>query len=173
MLAVETFEVALTVETADGFRRRVEALRQFGCRGGVLDHALAALRLSPPPETAQVLVWGDARPGNIIFSDDCLVAAVIDWELARIGDAAADVGWWLMMDDFAAPEPPAIEKFFARGDPRPGRRLGPLRWALRHRVVRLPGAWSTAPIISRFLASLCQLKERRAAPLLKATAPFA
>jgi aminoglycoside phosphotransferase (APT) family kinase protein len=48
-----------------------------------------------------VLLWGDPRPGNIIFADDGSVAALIDWEMAALGSAASDLGWWLMMDDFA------------------------------------------------------------------------
>jgi aminoglycoside phosphotransferase (APT) family kinase protein len=47
------------------------------------------------------LLWGDARPGNIIFADDLSVAAVLDWEMATVGPREADVGWWLMMDDYA------------------------------------------------------------------------
>jgi aminoglycoside phosphotransferase (APT) family kinase protein len=48
-----------------------------------------------------VLRWGDARPGNVIFADDLSVAAVLDWELATVGPREADMGWWLMMDDYA------------------------------------------------------------------------
>ncbi|MCU1502957.1 MAG: hypothetical protein JWM12_2311, partial [Ilumatobacteraceae bacterium] len=35
-----------------------------------------------------VLVWGDARVGNMIFGVDHRVAAVIDWEVATIGSPA-------------------------------------------------------------------------------------
>ena len=38
------------------------------------------------------VVHGDFRMGNIIVNDDGL-AAVIDWELATVGDPLADLGW--------------------------------------------------------------------------------
>jgi hypothetical protein len=47
-----------------------------------------------------VLLWGDARTGNIIFAADRSVAAVIDWEFASIGPPEIDLGWWLMMDEY-------------------------------------------------------------------------
>lgn len=46
------------------------------------------------------LVWNDARVGNIIFDEDCNVAAALDWEGAFVGPASIDVGYWLMMDEF-------------------------------------------------------------------------
>ncbi len=48
-----------------------------------------------------VLVWGDARVGNMIFGDDHHVAAAIDWEVATIGPPAIDVAHWLFFDAFA------------------------------------------------------------------------
>jgi aminoglycoside phosphotransferase (APT) family kinase protein len=48
-----------------------------------------------------VLVWGDARPGNMLFGDDNRVAAAIDWEVATIGPAGVDLGHWLFFDAFA------------------------------------------------------------------------
>jgi aminoglycoside phosphotransferase (APT) family kinase protein len=49
-----------------------------------------------------VLVWNDARVGNMIFGADDRVAAVIDWEQPIIGPAGVDLGYWLMMDEFHA-----------------------------------------------------------------------
>jgi aminoglycoside phosphotransferase (APT) family kinase protein len=48
-----------------------------------------------------VLVWGDARVGNMIFGAEHTVAAAIDWEVASIGPAAIDVARWLFFDEFA------------------------------------------------------------------------
>lgn len=53
-------------------------------------------------EGEPVLVWGDARMGNVMFRDDLEVTALLDWEVASIGPAGIDVGYWLMMDDFHA-----------------------------------------------------------------------
>jgi aminoglycoside phosphotransferase (APT) family kinase protein len=49
---------------------------------------------------APVLVWGDPRVGNMIFSDDLTVAAAIDWEVASIGPAEIDLAHWLFFDEF-------------------------------------------------------------------------
>ena len=42
--------------------------------------------------SATVLVHGDFRSGNFII-DDTGLAAVLDWELAHLGDPAEDLGW--------------------------------------------------------------------------------
>ena len=46
----------------------------------------------PPPPARPRLVHGDFRNGNLIF-DETGVVAVLDWELAHIGDPMADLGW--------------------------------------------------------------------------------
>jgi aminoglycoside phosphotransferase (APT) family kinase protein len=53
-------------------------------------------------DSKPVLVWNDARVGNMIFGEDNRVAAVIDWEGPIIGPAGIDLGYWLMMDQFHA-----------------------------------------------------------------------
>lgn len=53
-------------------------------------------------DTPDVLLWGDARPGNILFGPDQAVAALLDWEAALIGPRGLDLGYWLMMDRFHA-----------------------------------------------------------------------
>ena len=58
--------------------------------------AKAAVVQQEPP----VLLWGDARIGNMIFADDLTVAAAIDWEVASIGPAGVDLGYWLFFDEF-------------------------------------------------------------------------
>jgi aminoglycoside phosphotransferase (APT) family kinase protein len=45
-----------------------------------------------PPPVAPVVVHGDFRLGNLIVGDDGL-HAVIDWELAHLGDPMEDLGW--------------------------------------------------------------------------------
>lgn len=47
-----------------------------------------------------VLLWGDARLGNIIFSDTLDVAAVIDWEFASLGPPELDVAYWITFEEF-------------------------------------------------------------------------
>ncbi|HEY6868593.1 MAG TPA: phosphotransferase family protein [Novosphingobium sp.] len=70
----------------------------------VTDRAMEYLLENRPPlrDHDPVLLWGDARPGNILFDPDQKVAAVLDWEGAYLGPRALDVGYWLMSDLFHA-----------------------------------------------------------------------
>jgi aminoglycoside phosphotransferase (APT) family kinase protein len=45
-----------------------------------------------PPRSAQGVVHGDYRNGNLIVSTDG-IRAVLDWELAHLGDPLEDLGW--------------------------------------------------------------------------------
>ncbi|MDA8046644.1 MAG: phosphotransferase family protein [Actinomycetota bacterium] len=69
----------------------------------IIDAALEYLRANRPalPESEDVLVWGDARVGNMIFAGDGSVAAAVDWEVATIGRPEIDVAHWLFFDEFA------------------------------------------------------------------------
>lgn len=44
------------------------------------------------------LCWGDARLSNILYTPGYDVAAVVDWEIAYIGDHEADLAWFLFID---------------------------------------------------------------------------
>jgi aminoglycoside phosphotransferase (APT) family kinase protein len=57
-----------------------------------LELGLRWLRAHRPAPAAPALVHGDFRLGNFIV-DQRGLAAVIDWELAHLGDPAEDVGW--------------------------------------------------------------------------------
>ena len=43
------------------------------------------------------LCWGDARLGNMLLRDH-KVAAVLDWEMACLGDPESDLGWFAHID---------------------------------------------------------------------------
>lgn len=45
-----------------------------------------------------VLCWGDSRLSNILYGPQFEVAAVLDWEIAYIGDHEADLAWMLFVD---------------------------------------------------------------------------
>jgi len=47
----------------------------------------------PPPLGAPRVVHGDFRLGNLIVHPDGGLAAVLDWELAHLGDPAEDLAW--------------------------------------------------------------------------------
>jgi len=57
-----------------------------------LDLAARWLKLNAPSVQEPVLVHGDFRIGNIMF-DERGLTAVLDWELAHLGDPAEDLGW--------------------------------------------------------------------------------
>lgn len=50
-----------------------------------------------PQDGPRRLCWGDSRPGNVIWKD-LQPNAVIDWEMASIGDPLQDVSWWYWID---------------------------------------------------------------------------
>jgi aminoglycoside phosphotransferase (APT) family kinase protein len=59
----------------------------------VFDLAFRWLRAHcPPPPKTMRLVHGDFRNGNLMIGPDG-VRAVLDWELAHVGDPMADLGW--------------------------------------------------------------------------------
>jgi aminoglycoside phosphotransferase (APT) family kinase protein len=58
----------------------------------VFDLAFRWLREHLPPAVAPVLVHGDYRHGNLIIGAQG-VHAVLDWELAHVGDPAEDLAW--------------------------------------------------------------------------------
>jgi aminoglycoside phosphotransferase (APT) family kinase protein len=63
----------------------------------VIDELHAALAASVPNESgAPALVHGDYRFDNTILGPDRQVVAVLDWELATIGDPVADFAWSIL-----------------------------------------------------------------------------
>jgi aminoglycoside phosphotransferase (APT) family kinase protein len=63
--------------------------------GTLLVEAKDILVDSIPPERCQGIVHGDFRLGNMIVDPDGTVRALLDWELAAIGDTLVDVGWMI------------------------------------------------------------------------------
>jgi aminoglycoside phosphotransferase (APT) family kinase protein len=67
--------------------------RSFNWPRPVFELALRWLRDHDPGTSAEVtLVHGDFRHGNLIIGADG-VRAVLDWELAHLGDPMEDLGW--------------------------------------------------------------------------------
>jgi aminoglycoside phosphotransferase (APT) family kinase protein len=101
------------------------------------------LAANVPAESGAAIVHNDYRLGNVIIGPDATVAAVLDWELATIGDPLFDVGYFLA----SWPEPGALltpteelgravlepgyptrAELAERYAKRSGRDLGELRW---------------------------------------------
>ena len=58
--------------------------------------AIRWLRRNPPPPLARLsFVHGDYRTGNFLFRDDGTIAAILDWEMAHLGDPLEDLAWAL------------------------------------------------------------------------------
>ncbi|WP_242127333.1 phosphotransferase family protein [Sphingobium sp. Sx8-8] len=64
----------------------------------VVEQAIEHLRSAHFDVVPPSILWGDSKPGNIIFADDLSVAALLDWEAVSIGPAEIDLGWWLMFE---------------------------------------------------------------------------
>jgi aminoglycoside phosphotransferase (APT) family kinase protein len=70
-----------------------ESLDTFGEPHPAFELGLRWLADNAPPEPATTaLVHGDFRNGNLVVGPDG-VRAVLDWELAHLGDPAEDLGW--------------------------------------------------------------------------------
>ncbi|NMD24705.1 MAG: phosphotransferase family protein, partial [Actinobacteria bacterium] len=89
--AVDTTGLS-SLPTADQVRQYREALDQMGQPHPAFELAFKWLEVNRPAVGAPVLVHGDFRLGNVIVGDDGL-RAVIDWELAHLGDPMEDLGW--------------------------------------------------------------------------------
>jgi aminoglycoside phosphotransferase (APT) family kinase protein len=83
------------LERSDGpdqLARYEEIYRGFDRPRPAFDLAFAWLRDSAPAPLTPGLVHGDFRNGNLMIGVDG-VRAVLDWELAHIGDPREDLGW--------------------------------------------------------------------------------
>lgn len=81
--------------------RAYEEYVQWGMeprRYPLIQRTAAWLRENRPPEEHVALCWGDSRPGNQIFDEHLRCVAVLDWEMARLGDPVQDLAWWIAMD---------------------------------------------------------------------------
>ena len=65
----------------------------------VCQRALDWLGANQPAQEPTVLCWGDSRIGNIIFRESLDgIAAVLDWEMAVLGNPVQDLAWFNYID---------------------------------------------------------------------------
>ncbi len=84
-----------------------ERLDELGQPHPAFELGLRWLEDHRPDPRPDVVVHGDVRLGNVIVDEDGL-AAVIDWELAHVGDPMEDLGWLVTPAwRFGSPQPAA------------------------------------------------------------------
>lgn len=89
----EVANLALPGGSTDAARRRMfDHYRSFGIDSPVFDTAFAWLAERCGDAEPSAIVHGDFRSGNFIVDHHGL-AAVLDWELAHLGEGAEDLGW--------------------------------------------------------------------------------
>ncbi len=67
--------------------------------------AIRWLKRNPPPPAQKIgVVHGDYRTGNFLFNAAGEIRAILDWEMAHLGDPLEDLGW-------------ALDPLWAHGDP--------------------------------------------------------
>lgn len=80
------------LDAAAQVARNKEIYRGFNESHPVFEATLGWLEDNMPSEQPLVLVHGDFRNGNFIVGPEG-IRAVIDWEMAHLGDPAEDFGW--------------------------------------------------------------------------------
>jgi aminoglycoside phosphotransferase (APT) family kinase protein len=94
--------------------RWLSQLDSYGGRDLPVAHDIGAwLEARRPPEQAPTLFHGDYKLDNVLFSPEAPphLLAVVDWEMASIGDPLVDLAWALIFH----PEPGATMPLGAHG----------------------------------------------------------
>jgi aminoglycoside phosphotransferase (APT) family kinase protein len=74
------------------------------------------LKRTPPPPPARLsVVHGDYRIGNILFTPDG-VEAILDWEMAHLGDPHEDLGWLLSRNYWPEPDARSVSGTLSRAE---------------------------------------------------------
>jgi aminoglycoside phosphotransferase (APT) family kinase protein len=165
----------------------------------VVEEVGAWLGAHLPVEAATTVVHGDYRLGNTIMAaeDPTTLVAILDWEMATLGDPLADVGYLLSLWSEPADPPfdfyefsavtrakgfPGRAELAARYEERSGRSLRDLRWyrtlALWKSVVFMEGNYRRAlegrsddPFLLGFGDGVAELAERARETALGAQSP--
>jgi aminoglycoside phosphotransferase (APT) family kinase protein len=116
------------------WKKQLDASRSRPLAG--IDELYALLAANPPDGTPPAIVHGDYRLDNVLVGTDDKIAAVVDWEMATLGDPLTDVGLLVVyqrMDRLgegpmasSAPGYPAVAEVLARYAECSGRDLSDL-----------------------------------------------
>jgi aminoglycoside phosphotransferase (APT) family kinase protein len=118
-----------------------------------MERLIAYLPASLPEQSRVSIVHGDYRIDNVLYRDDGTLAAVLDWELATLGDPLADFSYlamqWVMPADgsaglagldLAALGIPSLDDVVGRYSDRSGVPVaGQLDWYFAYNLFRLAG----------------------------------
>ena len=118
-----------------------------------MERLIAYLPASLPEQSRVSVVHGDYRIDNVMFDEDGKLTAVLDWELATLGDPTADFSYlamqWVMPADggaglagldLATLGIPTLEEISERYSARTGIPIkGRLDWYFAYNLFRLAG----------------------------------
>jgi aminoglycoside phosphotransferase (APT) family kinase protein len=118
-----------------------------------MERLIAFLPESLPQQSRTSIVHGDYRIDNVVFDGDGTLTAVLDWELATLGDPVADFSYlamqWMMPADggaglagldLAALDIPPLGEIVERYAARSGVPVsGKLDWYFAYNLFRLAG----------------------------------
>lgn len=152
----------------------------------IVGASLELLRSTTPADGDAVLLWGDARPANVVVAADGFEPiALLDWELAGIGPPELDITWLaemnrMRMEGSGVPRLPGFlddDSTVALYEQRTGRTLRNLKWyrgysaarvaVLMHRHLRVMVHADRLPADHRLLVDT--VATRRLAELLADT----
>ena len=133
----------------------LHALHRWGAGNELhpmIERSFAAASEGLPSDRTAQLLWGDARPANVIAVDFKPVA-LLDWELASIGPPELDIAWFLelnRMRTIGSDVPPlpgflSDEEVVAEYERLCGRKLRHFAWH------RLFAALKMAVLMERYL----------------------
>jgi len=116
------------------WKKQLDASRSRPIAG--IDELYALLAANPPDGTPPAIVHGDYRLDNVLVGSDDKIAAVVDWEMATLGDPLTDVGLLIVYQTMerlgdgpmasAAPGYPAVPEVLAQYAAGSGRDLSDL-----------------------------------------------
>ncbi|MGV0745577.1 phosphotransferase family protein [Mycolicibacterium sp. XJ870] len=90
------------------------------------------------------LCWGDSRMSNVLYRPDLSPVAALDWEIAYLGDPAADISWLLMTDWVSSPLP---DNAPAPGTPSRAETIDRYECAVGHQIGNIAFGDVTAPLL--------------------------
>jgi aminoglycoside phosphotransferase (APT) family kinase protein len=90
------------------------------------------------------LCWGDSRMSNVLYRRDLSAVAALDWEIAYLGDQAADLAWLFMTDWVSSP---LADNAPAPGTPSRAETIDRYEKAVGHRIGNLRFGDVTAPLL--------------------------